>query len=267
MLWEELAWPAFRRLNKDMPVVVPLGACEQHGPHLPVFVDTIQVTQIARRVEAQLVDEILLAPTLWLGSSHHHKDFPGTISVLPSLFGRMVQEVALSVVREGFRRVFFLNGHGGNIAPATSALTELIAQDDQVNDTYLALASWWRVAADGIRPEHVGLSQPVVSHACAYETSLMLALRPDLVNLSQLPPRPAAVLRGTWFHSEDDSSQRVTVFRRFHRFTTDGAMGRPQEASADHGGVILDAVTEQIVAFLRDFASWPVLPVLGPEPA
>ena len=266
MIWEELSWPRFRELNKDVPVVVPLGACEQHGPHLPVFVDTIQVSQIARRVEAQLADKILLAPTLWIGSSHHHQDFPGTISVLPSLFGQIVQELIRSILRAGFRRVFFLNGHGGNIAPAQCALTELIAMDDQANDTHLALASWWRVAADGIRPEQIGLSQPVVAHACAYETSLMLALRPDLVKLSQLPPRRPPVLRDNWFHSEDDSSQRVTVFRRFHRFTADGAMGWPHEATANHGHAILDAVTQQIVAFLQDFANWPSLPALGPEP-
>ena len=89
MLWEELAWTNFRELNKELPVVVPLGACEQYGPHLPVYVDTFQVTQIGRRVEAQLVDELLLTPTLWLGSSRHHKDFPGTISVRPSLFSQM----------------------------------------------------------------------------------------------------------------------------------------------------------------------------------
>lgn len=266
MLWEEQSWPKLRELDKDLPVVVPLGSCEQHGPHLPVFVDTIQVTQIARRVEARLVDEILLTPTLWLGSSHYHKDFPGAISVLPSLYAQMIQEVALSVLRAGFRRVFFLNGHGGNVAPATSALTELVAADDRANDSYLALGTWWHLAAESIRPEKVGLTQPAVSHACAYETSLMLALRPDLVSLEKLPPRPPAALRGAWYHSEDDSSHRVAVVRRIHRFTADGAMGRPQEASAAAGLAIRDAVTEQIVAFLRDFASWPVLPPLGPAP-
>ncbi len=264
MNWDELSWPQFRDVNKDLPVVVPLGACEQHGPHLPVFVDTIQVSRIARQVESQLADNILLTPTVWIGSSHHHKDFPGTISVIPSLFGQIVQEVARSIVRAGFHRVFFLNGHGGNIAPAHSALTELVATDDQLNDTHIALASWWRVAAEGIQNQNIGLNQPVVSHACAYETSLMLALRPDLVNLSQLPRKRAAVLRDNWYHSEDDSSQRVSVFRRFHRFTADGVMGQPQEATADHGTAILNAVVEQTVAFLRDFANWPMLPILGP---
>jgi creatinine amidohydrolase len=167
----------------------------------------------------------------------------------------MIHEVARSILRAGFRHLFFLNGHGGNIAPATAALTELIAQDDHANDAHLALASWWRVAADGIRPEQVGFSQPVVSHACAYETTLMHALRPDLVCLGELPPRGVAVSRNRWYHSEDDSSQRVTVFRRFHRFTADGVMGRPSEASVDHGRAIFEIVTEQIVAFLREFAT------------
>lgn len=264
MNWEELSWPQFHEINKDLPVVVPLGACEQHGPHLPVFVDTIQVSQIARRVESQLANDILLTPTMWIGSSHHHKDFSGTISMVPSVFGQVVQEIARSIIRAGFRRVFFLNGHGGNVAPAQSALTELVATDDRASDTHLALASWWLVAAEEIQSQKIGLNQPVVSHACAFETSLMLALRPDLVDLSKLPPKRSPVLHNTWFHSEDDSSQRVSVFKRFHRFTPDGAMGQPQEATADHGTAILKAVVEQTVAFLRDFANWPMLPALAP---
>ena len=87
MLWQEQSWPAMREMNKQLPVVVPLGSVEQHGHHLPLFVDSIQVSAIAERVEerSSLKNEILLLPTFWLGSSHHHMDFPGTVSVLPSL--------------------------------------------------------------------------------------------------------------------------------------------------------------------------------------
>ncbi len=265
MYWEELSWPKLDALNRNLPVVVPLGSCEQHGLHMPLFVDTIQVAEIAHRAEKELNREILLVPTLWLGSSHHHRDFPGTISLLPTEYVRVVQAVAKSILRTGFRRVFFLNGHGGNVAPATTALVDLIAECDDADAAYLALSSWWRVAADELKPGRIGVSQPVISHACAYETSLMLALRPDLVDMGILPPRPAPVLQGEWFHNEDDSHQRVSVFRRFHRYTADGAMGRPHEANVERGEMILKAAVDEVVSFLRDFAQWPELPNLGPK--
>src|SRR5436853_507194 len=81
MLWHEQSWPQIQTIDKKMPVVIPLGSCEQHGHHLPLFVDSMEVTAIAQRVEEKLRERILLLPTLWLGHSDHHKDFPGTISV------------------------------------------------------------------------------------------------------------------------------------------------------------------------------------------
>ena len=88
MLWHEKKWPEIENLSKDLPVISPLAACEQHGHHLPVFVDAIQVTEIAEQVEQNMADQVLLLPTFWLGSSHHHKDFPGTISLSPLFMPR-----------------------------------------------------------------------------------------------------------------------------------------------------------------------------------
>jgi len=259
MFWEELSWLKLSEVDLQTPVIIPLGACEQHGRHLPLGVDTCQVAEIARRVEANLGPRVLCLPTLWLGSSSHHQDFPGTLSLLPSLYAQVIQELTRSILESGFKRLLFLNGHGGNKAPVTNALTELVAEDD---DAYLALASWWEIGLPS--PQKIGLSQPVMSHACEYETSLMLVLRPDLVDLSQAKHHPP-VLDNTWFHSEDDSRKRVSVFRRFHRFTADGSLGRPEEGTAEKGQAILESVTEQLVAFLSDFQSWPELSPLGPK--
>jgi creatinine amidohydrolase len=261
MLWHELTWREVDALSKELPVVIPLAACEQHGHHLPVFVDTIQVTAIAERVERQMADQMLLLPTLWLGSSHHHKDFPGTISLRPLLYAQVIQEIARSVLEAGFRKIFFLNGHGGNRVPAADALGDLVATDNRADDAYLVLANWWEVGQDALRPEKLGLEQPVVSHACGFETSLMLALRPDLVQLERIQDQ-VPVLQNDWFHSEDDSSKKVAVFRRFHRLSASGVLGRPQEASLEAGPSILEGVTHEVVAFLNDFATWPELPIL-----
>ena len=262
MLWHEMSWPALARADKTIPVLIPLASCEQHGHHLPLFVDTIQVTAIAERVERRLTDHLYLTPTLWLGSSDHHKDFPGTITVSPSIYGAMIKQVARSVLRSGFKRMFFLNGHGGNRIPAADALTELVDEDDQAADATLALASWWEVGREGLTPDRHGMGQPQVAHACEYETSLMMALRPDLVAADRIR-QSGPVLDNAWYRS-DGASGRVAMFHRFHRLTASGSMGTPLDATADKGHSMLEAVEADVVAFLQEFATWPDLPVIGP---
>jgi creatinine amidohydrolase len=261
MLWHEQPWPRIESLSKDLPVVVPIGSIEQHGRHLPLIVDTAQVAAIAERAEKQLGDSALFLPTLWLGSSDHHKDFPGTVSVSPSVYAQMIQGVTRSILNAGFWRIFFLNGHGGNEPPGAQALAELVTQDDTADSAYLVLSSWWQVGRDAIAPAKHGLTTPGVSHACEYETSLMLALHPDLVSMKDVREGPP-VHSGTWY-----DSGKFRIFRRFHRITAAGSLGKPSAATAEKGRAMLDAITADVVAFVREFATWPRLPALGPRSA
>ena len=262
MLWHELTWPEIDAADRDTPVVIPLGSCEQHGLHLPVSVDTLQVDAIARAVEANLPKQILLTQTLWLGSSHHHRDFPGTISLLPSVYSQVIRGVADSILNAGFRRIFFLNGHGGNRVPAGQALTELIATDDRAEASLIALASWWEVARDAVAT--AGFTQPAVSHACEIETSLMLALHPDLVHVDRTRQVDPTFVN-KWFHSDNDLAKKVTIFHRFHRITAAGSMGTPLLANEAKGMRLRDGVVQEITEFLKDFGGWTVPAKLGPR--
>lgn len=259
MLWHEKSWPEIDAIDRETPVVIPVAACEQHGRHLPVFVDTIQVTTIAEKVESALQDRILLTPTMWLGSSHHHKDFPGTISVVPSLFSEIVKSLADSVLRAGFRRIVFLNGHGGNIVPGSQALSELVATRDDADNAYLVFTSWWFVGKDALKPEDHGMETPAITHACEYETSMLLFLRPDLVHMDRVREMKP-VLDSPWYHPEHED--KVGVYRRFHRLTGPGNMGKPSAGTGDKGKSMHGAVVADIVAFLEEFATWPELPVV-----
>ncbi len=262
MLWHEQTWPSIQSLDKQLPVVIPLGALEQHGHHLPLFVDTIQVTSIAERVEQRLVNQIILTPTMWLGNSQHHKDFPGTISASPSLYSQMVTTIAISVLRAGFRRLFFLNGHGGNQVPGAQALSELVAENDAANDAYVTFSSWWHVGREGIRPDRHGLTTPFVSHAGEYETSVMLFLRPDLVHMDRIQfqgPR----LNDRWQNIEYGGP--VEVYKRYSNLVAAGSMGSPQAATTEKGKGMVDAVVDEIVCFLEDFQAWPHLDRIGPK--
>jgi creatinine amidohydrolase len=263
MLWHEQSWPALRQADKNIPVVIPLGSCEQHGHHMPVFVDTIQVTAIADEVHRQLGSGMILLPCLWLGSSHHHIDYPGTLSLKPSLYSQVIRSMADCILRAGFRRLLFLNGHGGNHVPVAQALSDLVCERDDADDAYLLLSTWWETTRRAIAPGALGMTTPKVTHACEYETSLMLALRPDLVGMDRVRTgRP--VLDNLWIKTENEHENRVTMFRRFRRLTAAGSLGSPGEASADKGRQMLEAAAAEIAALVRDIASWPELPALGP---
>ena len=260
MWWHEQSWRTIQSLKKDIPVVIPLGSIEQHGHHLPLCVDTAQVTAIAERAEKALGDDALVLPTLWLGCSEHHMDFPGTVSVRPSLYSEMIKSVARSVLRADFKRIFFLNGHGGNETPASQALTELAGEDDIADAAHMAFASWWQVGRDAIAPKKHAMSTAAISHACEYETSLMLAIRPELVDLAAAKDYKP-VLSTPWYSSGDGG--KVRLFHRFHRLTAAGSMGQPSAGSADKGRSMLDALVADVVAFIRDFATWSELPPIG----
>ena len=264
MLWQEMSRPQIQAVDKNLPVVLPLGSCEQHGTHLPVFVDSMQLDAIVSRVEAALTDRILTFPTLWVGSSHHHLDFPGTVSVKPLLYTQMIVDVVQCVVKAGFVRILLLNGHGGNRAPANVALQQLVIDDDNADGKLLALASWWELGSQQITQEKLKTKQRAVSHAAEFETSFMLAIRPDLVDMAKAQDGPS-VIDTQWLRTSDSSADRVSVSSRFHRYTASGSMGWPTLADADKGKKIVEGVSGDVIDFLKDFATYPLLEKLGPS--
>src|SRR3954466_12013167 len=104
------------RASGESLVVWPVGALEQHGPHLPVGTDYLTVEVLARRAAAKAAERIpvLVAPTLPFGSSHHHLPFGGTMSLSTEGYYRVAYELVESLIVSGFRKVFIVNGHGGN---------------------------------------------------------------------------------------------------------------------------------------------------------
>jgi creatinine amidohydrolase len=155
--------------------------------------------------------------------------------------------------------VMFLNGHGGNEVPAAQALNELIAEDEHAASCHLAMASWWQIGRDAIDPRKHGMATPFISHADEYETSLILAIRPDLVRTDSIR-ESQPVLQSRFYNFEYGG--KVGVFRRYHRLTDTGSMGRPALGTKEKGASLLAAVSADVVAFLRDFATWPELPIV-----
>lgn len=240
-----LTWPAVAALSKDTPVVIPVAAVEQHGPHLPVYTDSLLLAEIVRRASARLGDEILWAPLSWLGNSDHHIDFPGTISAPPRVYLDMLNGVAENFLRHGFKRIVFVNGHGGNDVPGRQAIFELRQQHRKRSDLLLLFTTYWSLGGEpwGAAPE---IEQREMGHACEWETSMILRLNPSLVGeISKLEP----IKQGSAFSPA--ARGWITKDR-----TARGYIGAPHLATAEKGEAIFATFTNDVVAFLRRVVAW-----------
>src|SRR3954465_7676961 len=120
-----MSWPAVAGTSKDVPVVVPIAALEQHGRHLPVFTDSMLLGEVVRRAAERLGDRVLWTPLFWLGNSHHHLEFAGTLSATPRTYLDTLGDLMENLIAHGFRRLVLINGHGGNIVPMHQAVFEV----------------------------------------------------------------------------------------------------------------------------------------------
>ncbi|NOU71596.1 creatininase family protein [Paenibacillus sp. LMG 31458] len=173
-----------QKASQGFVAVIPLAATEQHGPHLPVYTDTLICDHIAANacVKASTSVNLLVAPTLTIGCSQHHLSYGGTLSFSSSTYLHMLQEIGESLIAGGFRRILFLNGHGGN-----EPLMHQAAQDLAVNHKiWTASASYWslcRAELTDLQASEMGM---VPGHAGGFETSLIAALAPQLVRWDQI---------------------------------------------------------------------------------
>ncbi|MFM7320213.1 MAG: creatininase family protein [Armatimonadota bacterium] len=239
----------------DRTVVVPLGSFEQHGDHLPLLTDSMIGSEIARRVESLVGEGFLFLPTLWLGASHHHLHFPGTVSVSQDIYIKVLEDLVESLISAGFRRIFLLNAHAGNIVPAQAALTNVqIRRRKEHPDLFLAFASWFDIARDAVAALD-NVQQGAVSHACEWETSAIEAIDSRLVR-SDLRRGAHGPSPSRWFDPYYASPSRVSVARTMEQGTQSGAFGYPELSSSEKGERILAAATAEVVAFLREFSTW-----------
>jgi creatinine amidohydrolase len=235
-------------------VVLPLGSTEQHGYHLPLLTDTMICEEIVRRAEGVLGDEALFLPMLWVGVSEHHLGFPGTVSVKQETYVRLLVDVLESLVGSGFKRILMLNAHGGNSVPGQAALYEVQMRHRDKRDLWLVLATWFVLAAPQIAalPE---LDQKRVSHACELETSMILRLRPELVDLDAARGTDRSS-RSTSNRSNSTRTGQITTLRPFDHTSKSGAYGHPERATAVKGETLFSTAVDQVVACVREVAGW-----------
>jgi creatinine amidohydrolase len=257
MLFANLNYPSIRASVEGAVVVLPLGATEQHGPHMAVSTDTDIVTRLAGAAEALLPGSVLLCPALPFGSSHHHLSFGGTISIKPALYTQVIVDMVGSLLQNGFRRIVLLNGHGGNITPVKQALAVLSSDFDAANAANIALVTYWELGGKPFAGE-APMESPALSHACEYETSMMLHLFPEKVWMekAERARRPASNGYVPW--EDDEPGRGVTLFKQTAWISSNGSSGEPQKATAEKGAHLIGKATEALVTFLEAFAEWGI---------
>jgi creatinine amidohydrolase len=250
-----LTWPDAREaLKRARLALVPVGSCEQHGPHLALDTDAAVAEAMARRLETELGDEALLCPAIPYGLSEHHMGFPGTMTLRPETFVSLILEVVESLAHWGLRRVLVVNGHGGNIDALR--LVSRHARRDQ--GSLVASVMWARLAG----PEIAQLVESEqYGHACEVETSVAMVLVPDRVYEDRVaPPRG----RRSADPLTDPPGGLVDQAVWTHEWTEDGALGDPRRASRQMGEAVMEAAYRKALAFAHRFAEMAV-PARGEE--
>lgn len=227
--------------------ILPVGAVEQHGPHLSVMTDARIAEEFAARLAGLLGESALLCPLLPYGLSEHHERFAGTVTLTPTTYMAVLLDLVASLAKQGFDRVIVVNGHGGNV----DALT-LVARRARSEQGVLVASMMWAKLAREVCAAAAG---DAYGHACELETSLAMALAPDLVRPDRIrtpAPRPPADPLAA------PPRSYVDVAVRFDELTTDGVYGDPTRASLELGERILAAALERAAAFARRFAADPM---------
>ncbi|MBF0374829.1 MAG: creatininase family protein [Alphaproteobacteria bacterium] len=243
MLLALCTWPEVAaRLETSDAIVVPIGSTEQHGPTGVIGTDALCAEAVAKGVGE--ANDALVAPTLSLGMAQHHLAFTGTITLRPSTLIAVIGDMVASLRRHGFRRFFFVNGHGGNIATLQAAFSEIHAEASLAGrdgGLSFAIHNWW----DG--PQVVALSKELYGDRCGAH-----ATPPEIAVTQHLHPEAAA--KTAELGAFDPSCRGFGDAADFRRLYPEGRIASdPSLARPEHGARLLAAAIEEATGRFRDF--------------
>jgi creatinine amidohydrolase len=240
-MWNNLSREEIGALAQEATVVLPIGATEQHGPHLPVITDNVLIEAVASKsVEKASGIPIVLAPVIPFGFSHHHLIFPGALSLSTDTLLRALKDLTECLVKSGFKKIFILNGHGGNDECIRIAVRN-IALDYPVT---AGAASYWTIAWEAMvqYAERNGMLD-LPGHAGQFETSMMLALRPDLVHLERLAEVDRTHVSAGSYKGllEKPHIEKHSAWADMNGFSDN-----PLTAKAEFGEQLLEIITDEV---------------------
>jgi creatinine amidohydrolase len=257
LTWQEIKSVVARR---SQPVVLlPFGAVEDHGPHLPLSTDNdilgAILSESARRAEGDL----LLMPTIPYGLDEHHMDFPGTISVDIETLLAYVSQVAISVARHGFTHILVVNGHGSNQPIADLAARKCVLATGMIcAATTINAAIDPSLVKDVIEQYRKG-GPGSISHAGEYETAVMRHILPEFVKMENAK-RDIGQLKLAHFNWDHPEPSMIQWQDYWSRFTQEGICGDAAAATAEFGQAVFEATVSRFIDLAREFRTIPVRP-------
>lgn len=245
---ERMTSPEVERARADAHgvAVVPIGAIEVHGPHLPVGTDSIETYEIGLR--AARAARVVLAPPVWYGNSRSFMDFPGSIAIRPEVLKEFIRDIAVSLVRHGFDKIVLLDGHGGNYG-----ILDVLIEDLHLETAALIChARAWEMATVA-KPEG---TPDYDGHGGSSETSVMLVLCPDDVDRDRFvdsAPQIDLSRHGSVFPSPSARYSRgaVSFPLTMSEMVEAGHHGDPSHASTERGEALLAAKAAALAEFLQ----------------
>ncbi|MEE2657195.1 MAG: creatininase family protein [Candidatus Latescibacterota bacterium] len=233
LLWE-MTSPEIDALPRDIVVLIPVASCEQHSLHLPVWTDSFIGQEVARRVHEKISEDVLVLPVQWLGYSQHHIRYPGTVSAVSPTHLDLMMDMVDSMVGNGFRKILLQNSHGGNGAGIQVLLQRLMEKYQEGEAEFYTRWAWG--TPDRLN-EIRELANAGSGHAGETETSMMLAIRPELVRMNKL-------------HKDGERAgmraQGMSSYHRFDQRTEHGGVGDPTVGTAEKGQALLEASAEEV---------------------
>lgn len=248
-LWELKTSPELEEYLKTMDtVILPCGAIEQHGPHLPVDVDYFDAKYMAYKVAEACPDpKPLVLPPIPFGVSYHHEDFKGTLSVTNEALSRFVYDLGMNLAKNGIKKIIILNGHGDN-APTLSYAAQMINRDAKIF-----------VCVDTGETSDIDLlnliDTPNDAHAGEIETSTTLAIRPDMVQMDKAE-NETLQFGSTFLDFDDDRS--VSWYVRTNKISESGIMGDATKATAEKGVEMWKVMIQNMVRFVESIKNTPL---------
>ncbi len=251
----EHTWLELRELSRcpDLVVVIPTATLEDHGYHLPIDTDVRLIEAVARgaveRFNRRGAGAAMLFPTAVHGYTPHHMDFPGTVTMRWNVFLESLLDSGRSLCRHGFDRILFLNGHGSN-APLVEMAARLINVEHRgavamASTLYLTTPESTELLAQERDSEPGGMT-----HACELETSLYLALAPELVQMDKAVREIPAWSANVW--SDWPGSGPLSYMPNWSGLTHSGVVGDATVATADKGRVLLERAREEAAGFIAE---------------
>ncbi len=239
----EFTWPeAKKRFQKVDVALLPVGAIEQHGPHLPLDADAFDAAYLTRKVaEACTPPRPIVLPLISYGVSYHHEDFSGTISINPDTLSQLVYDIGMSAVRHGITKLVIINGHGGN-GPALHFAAQMINRDARI---FTCVDT-----GETSDPDIYAMSEtPNDVHSGEIETSTTLATRPHLVRLREAQK---FIPRFSSRYLDFSSKRSVGWYAHTAKISPSGVLGDPTKGSREKGERMWEVMIHHLVAFVEE---------------